>query len=454
MKPDIVQDRVLPQNIEAEQAVLSAIMLENDIVSDVLEILTAEDFYRESHKIIFNAMMELYDRNEPIDILTLTDYLKKKNFMEMVGGESYIAFIAAFVPTSANVRHHARIVKEKSILRTLISSGTEIVRRAYDEPAEPDEIVDFAEKLIFNISSNRIKGSFVSLKSLMQDTFTTIEKLYDRKEAITGIPSGFKDLDELTAGFQNGDLIIIGGRPSMGKTAFSLNISSYVGINLRIPVAIFSLEMSSAQLAMRLLCSEAMVDSSRLRKGMVRKDEWHRLTSAAGNLAEAPIYVDDSSDITVMEMKAKARRLKMEKGLGLIIVDYLQLMRSRGNFERREQEISDISRALKSLAKEINVPVIALSQLNRAVEQRIDKRPTLADLRESGAIEQDADLILFLYRDEVYNRNTTEKGIAEVHIAKQRNGPAGVVVKLTFLEHSTRFLPFTDRPVIREEEDF
>lgn len=455
MKVDLSYDKVLPQNIEAEQSVLGAILIDNEAISSAIEILEPSDFYRETHRKIFSAMIELFERREPIDLITLTDYMRSTGILSEVGGEQYIALLATSVPTSANIRQHAKIVKEKSILRGLIRGGTEIVKRVFDDPSDPDELVDFAEKTIFDISARKVRGTFVSLKSLMADTFSTIERLYDRKEAITGIPSGFKDLDEYTSGFQNGDLIIIGGRPSMGKTAFGLNIARYVGVELKAPVAIFSLEMSNQQIAFRLLCSEAMVDSSHLKKGMIRKEDWHRLTAAAGRLAEAPIYIDDASDTSVIEMRAKARRLKMEKGLSLIIVDYLQLMRGRGNFERREQEISEISRGLKALAKELDVPVIALSQLNRAVEQRIDKRPTLADLRESGAIEQDADVILFLYRDDQYNKNSPEKGIAEVNIAKQRNGPAGVTVKLTFLSHCTRFFPFTDRPIVEEgEEDF
>ncbi len=454
MKIDLSYDKVLPQNIEAEQSVLGAILIDSEAFSSVVEILGPQDFYRESHRKIFSAMVELYERHEPIDLITLIDYLKSINLLDEVGGAEYITSLATTVPTSANIRQHAKIVKEKALLRGLIQAGTEIVKRVFDDPSDPDELLDFAERAIFDISSKKVRGSFVSLKDLMADTFTTIERLYDRKEAITGIPSGFRDLDEYTSGFQNGDLIIIGGRPSMGKTAFGLNIARYVGVEMKLPVAIFSLEMSNQQIAFRLLCSEAMVDSSYLKKGMIRKEDWHRLTSAAGRLAEAPIYIDDSSDTSVLEMRAKARRLKMEKGLSLVVVDYLQLMRGRGNFERREQEISEISRGLKALAKELDVPVIALSQLNRAVEQRADKRPTLADLRESGAIEQDADVILFLYRDDQYNKNSPEKGIAEVHIAKQRNGPAGVVVKLTFLSHCTRFFPHTDRPVIEDEEDF
>ncbi len=444
-------DRLPPQNLEAEQSVLGAILLDNEALLKALEIITPEDFYRDSHKKIFNAMIELFEKNEPIDIITLTDHLRMKDQLETIGGVSYLTSLVNFVPTAANVRHHARIVREKSLMRGLIQTATEIVSMVYEEGLPADDLVDIAEKNIFAISDKRVKTSFSKLKDVIKDSFEMIEGLYDRKEAITGVPSGFHDLDELTTGFQQGDLIIVGGRPSMGKTALALNIAQHVGVELGEPVAIFSLEMSKKQLALRMLCSEAMVDSNRVRKGFIRKEDWHKLTSAAGKLAEAPIFIDDSSSTSVLEMRAKARRLKMEHGLSLVIVDYLQLMKGRGSFERREQEISEISRSLKGLAKELEVPVIALSQLNRGVEQRHDKRPTLADLRESGAIEQDADVILFLYRDEVYNKNSSDnRGKAEIIIAKQRNGPTDTVY-LTYLSHCTRFVPYTE--VLYEEEE-
>ncbi len=444
-------DKLPPQNLEAEQSVLGAILLDNEALLKALEIITPDDFYRDSHKKIFNAMVELFEKNEPIDLITLTDHLRMKDQLESIGGMSYLTSLVNFIPTAANVRHHARIVREKSLMRGLIHTATEIVSMVYEENLPADDLVDMAEKNIFAISDKRVKTSFSKLKDVIKDSFEMIESLYDRKEAITGVPSGFHDLDELTTGFQQGDLIIVGGRPSMGKTALALNIAQHVGVELGEPVAIFSLEMSKRQLALRMLCSEAMVDSNRVRKGFIRKEDWHKLTSAAGKLAEAPIFIDDSSNISVLEMRAKARRLKMEHGLSLVIVDYLQLMKGKGNFERREQEISEISRALKGLAKELEVPVIALSQLNRGVEQRHDKRPTLADLRESGAIEQDADVILFLYRDEVYNKNNNHnRGKAEIIIAKQRNGPTATV-NLTYLSHCTRFVPYTE--VLYEEEE-
>ncbi|MCI0468719.1 MAG: replicative DNA helicase, partial [Nitrospirae bacterium] len=352
-----------------------------------------------------------------------------------------------------NIRYHSKIVRDKAVLRSLIAAAAQIAGEVYEDSRDVDEMVDYAEKVVFDITDSRTKQTFAHLRDIVKDTFKTIERLYEKKEAITGIPSGFKDLDELTSGFQPSDLIIIGGRPGMGKTALALNIAQYAAINLREPVAVFSLEMSKEQLALRLLCAEGMVDSSKVRKGFIGKQDWPKLTNAAGRLADAPIFIDDSSALTVLEVRARARRLKVEHGgLGLVVVDYLQLMRSRGNFERREQEISDISRSLKALAKELHVPVVALSQLNRAVEQRGDRKPTLADLRESGAIEQDADVIIFLYRDELYNKNNpSNKGKAEVIVAKQRNGPTGAI-NLTFMADSTRFVDFSNISYDEEEE--
>ncbi len=429
-----------PQNLEAEQSVLGAVLLENSALMKALEHILEGDFYRESHRKIFNAMLDLFDRDEAIDLVTLTEHLTKKGALDAVGGQSYLAELASQVPTAANVRYHAKIISEKALLRYLLYSSTNIAEKVYEDSSEPDELLDFAERAIFEISDKRIKGSFANLRDVIKDSFKMIESLYDKKEAITGVPSGFRDIDELTTGFQKGDLVVVGGRPSMGKTAFALNIAQHVGVELKEPVAVFSLEMSKRQLALRMLCSEAMVDSNKVRKGFIGKSDWHKLTSAAGRLSEAPIYIDDSSAINVLEMRAKARRLKMEhKGLSLIIVDYMQLMQGRGSFERREQEISDISRSLKALAKELDVPVVALSQLNRGVEMRTNRRPTLADLRESGAIEQDADVIIFLYRDEVYDKeNPDKKGKAEILIEKQRNGPTGKV-DLSFLANCTKF---------------
>jgi len=451
--PGDMIDKLPPQNIEAEQSVLGAIIFDNEALPKALEVLSSDDFYKETHRRLYNAMLRLFEKNEPIDIVTLTDYLRRTDELEAVGGISYLSHLANSIPTSANIRYHAKIVREKALLRSLIQAATHITSKVYEDSLDADEMVDYAERMIFDIADKRTKTSFVSLKDVIKDTFKMIEHLYDKKEAITGVPSGFKDIDELTSGFQPGDLIIIGGRPGMGKTAFALNIAQHVAIDLKEPVAVFSLEMSKEQLAMRMLCAESMVNASSVRKGFISKQDWPKLTNAAGRLADAPIFIDDSSAITVLEVRAKARRLKMEHGgLSLVVVDYLQLMRSRGNFERREQEISEISRSLKALAKELKVPVVALSQLNRAVEQRGEKKPTLADLRESGAIEQDADVIIFLYRDEIYNKNNpSNKGKAEIIIAKQRNGPTGTV-NLTYLADSTRFVDFAGMSYESEEE--
>jgi replicative DNA helicase len=452
---DLTLDKLPPQNIEAEQSVLGAILLDNNALYTAFELITQEDFYKDSNRKIFIAMTELLEKNEPIDIITLTDHLRKKDNLDAVGGTQYLTSLASMIPTSANVRFHSKIVREKSMVRGLLRSVTDIARNVYETEQDAEELIDYAEKTIFDLSERRISPSFSILKDVIKDSFQMIEQLYDKKETVTGVPTGFKELDELTTGLQKSDLIIIGGRPSMGKTAFSLNIAQHVGVNLNETVAVFSLEMSKEQLAFRMLCSEAMVDSNNIRKGFIRKDDWHKLTSAAGKLAQSPIFIDDSSAISVLEMRAKARRLKVEHGLSLIIVDYLQLMRGRGNAERREQEISEISRSLKGLAKELRVPVIALSQLNRGVETRTgNKKPTLADLRESGAIEQDADVIIFLYRDEVYNKDSNDnKGKAEIIISKQRNGPTGSI-PLSFISHCTRFVDYSDREFHEIDEAF
>jgi replicative DNA helicase len=442
---DLQLAKLPPQNLEAEQSVLGAILIDNNALPRCLEILDPEDFYKLSHRKIFFAMTDLFDKNEPIDLITLTDQLKKNDELEAVGGIAYLSLMVNMVPTAANVRYHSHIVREKALLRGLVQSANEIASKVYEDNLDAEDLVDYAERSIFKISDKRVKASFVTLKEVIRDSFEMIEQLYDKKETVTGVSSGFRDLDDLTTGFQKGDLIIVGGRPSMGKTAFALNIAQHVGLELREPVAIFSLEMAREQLAIRMLCAEAMVNSNSIRKGFIKKEDWHKLTSAASNLTGAPIFIDDTSGITVLELRAKARRLKIEHGLSLVIVDYLQLMRGKGSFERREQEISDISRSLKGLAKELSVPVIAVSQLNRSVEQRRPPTPILADLRESGAIEQDADVIIFLYRDEIYNKEA-KKGHSEVIIAKQRNGPTGTV-HLAFMSTCTRFLNMVDRDI-------
>ncbi len=437
---DMSLHRIPPQNLEAEHSILGGILLDNQALNAALEILTARDFYSEAHRKIFSAILELSDRNEPADLITLSNILKNKNHLDQIGGAAYLANLVDNVPSAANISYYAKIVREKSVLRTLISTATDILSRSYNTGADVDEVLDEAEHAIFEISENKIRPSFFSIKDIVKDSFKTIEKLYESKELITGVPTGFEKLDEYTSGLQKSDLIIIAGRPSMGKTAFALNIAQYAAMETNTPAAVFSLEMSKEQLAMRMLASTAKVDSQRIRKGFLGETDWPKLTTAAGSLSEAPLFIDDTPAITVLEMKAKTRRLKAEHGLGLVVVDYLQLMRGSGHKDSREQEISEISRSLKALAKELSVPVIALSQLNRKVEDRTNRRPQMADLRESGAIEQDADVIAFIYRDEVYNKSedNPEKGIAEVIIAKQRNGPTGTV-KLAFLEKYTSF---------------
>ncbi len=434
--------KVPPQNLEAEQAVLGAILIDNDAFHQILEILSGEDFYREAHRKIFASMVDLYNRNEPVDLITLTEALTQKKRLDDIGGPAYLSSLVDAIPTASNVLHYGRIVREKSILRKTISAATEIITRGFANGEDVDGLLDFAENSIFRISEYQIKPSFYPLREIVKGSFVTLEKLYEKRELITGVPSGFDDLDRLTSGFQNSDLIIIAGRPSMGKTSFALNICQHAAVEKNVPVAVFSLEMSKEQIALRLLCSEARIDAHKLRGGFLSENDWPKLTLAAGTLSEAPVFVDDTAGMHVLEMRAKARRLKKDQGLGLIVVDYLQLMRDISSSDSREQEISSISRSLKALAKELAIPVIALSQLNRKVEDRADKRPQLADLRESGAIEQDADVILFVYREEVYHKDDPEKkGKAEIIVGKQRNGPIGSV-PLVFIDKYATFQPF------------
>jgi len=436
--------RVPPQNLEAESSVLGGILLENDAINVVLELLRTGDFYRESHRKIFRAMIELADRSEPVDIITLSECLKNRGELEAVGGSAYLASLNDFVPTAANISYYARIVREKSILRHLINAATEVATKGYDGTGNVEELLDSAERAIFDITEQRIKGSFVKVGDMMKDSIKMVEKLFERKTMITGVPTGFKDLDTKTAGLQPADLIIVAARPGMGKTAFSLNIASHAAFS-GYGVVVFSLEMAKEQLALRLLCSEARVDNSKVRTGYLSDRDFPKLATAAGRLHDALIFIDDTPAISVLELRAKARRIARdrEKKLGLIIVDYLQLMRGTGAAQNREQEISEISRSLKALAKELNVPVLAVSQLNRRVEDRNDKTPQLSDLRESGAIEQDADVIAFIYREAAYNPKSDDN-TATITIAKQRNGPTGDLT-LTFLREFTRFEDYSGR---------
>jgi replicative DNA helicase len=444
---DNILRRVPPQNIEAEESVLGAILLENECINRIIELLAAEDFYRETHRIIYRAMLELSDKNEPIDAITLTNALRGTGKLEQVGGPAYIAELAIRVPTAANASSYARIVREKAVLRALASAATEIAGGAYDEPREVDQYLDEAEHKIFEIAERRITPSFHSMHELTLESLKMIERLYERKELVTGVPTGFLDLDRITAGLQPSELTIIAARPSMGKTALALNIAAHAALDAqpRVGVAFFSLEMSKEQLVLRLLCSDARVDSAKTRSGFMQERDLPKLAQAAQRLSQAPIFIDDTSDISPIVLKAKCRRLMRERAnnLGLIVVDYLQLMRSSRPGESREKEISEISRSLKALAKELRVPVVALSQLNRQVETRPDRRPLLADLRESGALEQDADVIAFIYRDEMYHKKESKSpGTAEVIVAKQRNGPTDTAI-LTYVSQFTRFENYT-----------
>ncbi|KNZ69734.1 replicative DNA helicase [Thermincola ferriacetica] len=433
-------EKIPPQNLDAEQSVLGAMLIDKESIIKVSEILRPEDFYRDAHKHIYEAMLDLSERNEAVDLITLTEELRQRGFLDQVGGAAYVAGLATMVPTAANVEYYARIVEEKALLRNLINVATRIVALGYESDEEPTELIDTAEKMIFELSQRKAREGFSPLKNILMQTFDRIEDLYNNKGQITGVPSGFVDLDRLTSGFQPSDLIIVAARPSMGKTAFCLNIAQHAAVRGQVPVAIFSLEMSKEQLVQRILCSQAMVDQQKIRTGNLEEEDWKKLTKAAGPLSQAPIYIDDTPGLSVSEMRAKARRLKAEKGLGLIVIDYLQLMSaSSRRSENRQQEISEISRSLKLLARELQAPVIALSQLSRAVEQRQDKRPMMSDLRESGSLEQDADLVMFIYRDDYYNPESEKRGISELIIAKQRNGPVGTV-ELGFLKEFTKFV--------------
>jgi replicative DNA helicase len=432
--------RLPPQNIEAEQSVLGTILLKEHSLGTVLEILKPDHFYRQTHRLIFEAMIQLFEKNEPQDLITVTNQLKNNNKLDEVGGAAYLAMLTSMVPVTANLTHYARIIHQKAILRGLIQVNTEIASRCYDEQGDIDTLVDEAEQAIFDIASSKSGQGFTSMSQAIPTAFKTIERLFERKELITGTATGYVEMDKMTAGLQPSDLIILAGRPSMGKTALAMNIAQHAALVNKVGVGIFSLEMSHEQLVMRLLCSVGRIDSQRIRTGKLLPDDWPKLTRAVGMLENAPIYIDDTPAIDVLEMRAKVRRLATQHNIGMILVDYLQLMRGRSSSENRTQEISEISRALKAMAKELKIPVLALSQLNRGLESRTDKRPMMSDLRESGAIEQDADVICFIYRDEVYNKSADnpDKGIAEIIIGKQRNGPTGTF-KLTFLKEFTLF---------------
>jgi len=432
-------DKLPPQNLEAEMATLGAMLINEAAIAEVMEIVDEDFFYKEEHKVIFSTIVSLFNSRKKVDILTVSEDLNKKRLLEKIGGASYLTSLADFVPTSANVSHYARIVKEKGVLRFLISSATQIVAMAYKEDEEVSTVLDKAEKLIFEISDRRVEGGYIHIKEIIKDGIELIESLYHKKSHITGIPTGFHEFDVKTAGLQKGDLVIVAGRPSMGKSALATSVAEFAAVEEKIPIAFFSVEMSKEQLMQRFLCSQAKVDMHKLRTGFLAPSEWPILTSAAGKLSEAPIYIDDTPAINVFELRAKARRLRAHYNIQLIVIDYLQMIRGMRKGDSRQQEISEISQALKALAKELNIPVLAVSQLSRAVESRTDHRPQLSDLRESGAIEQDADVVVLLLREEYYNPTPENKGVAEVIIAKQRNGPVGSV-NLGFIREYMKFV--------------
>ncbi|WP_291569089.1 MULTISPECIES: replicative DNA helicase [unclassified Clostridium] len=429
--------RSMPHNLEAEQSVLGSMLIDKAAIAAAAETLEGEDFYRDSHKIIFKSIKELYQKDIPVDMITLIEHLRSTEKLDEAGGISYITEISGSVPSTANLTSYIQIVEDKSTLRRLIRSATEIIETSYNKQDDVDAVVDLAEKNVFNISEKKNTSDFEPMSTVLERGFEEIERIYNNKGETTGVPSGFKDLDEKTSGFQSGDMVLIAARPSMGKTTFALNLAQHAALRAGKSVAIFSLEMSKEQLAYKLLCAEANVDMLKLRTGNLDERDWENIARASGPLADAKIFIDDTAGVSIMEMRSKCRRLKMEHGIDMILIDYLQLMSGSGG-ESRQQEVSEISRSIKAIAKELKCPVIALSQLSRAPEQRADHRPMLSDLRESGSIEQDADLVMFLYRDEYYDKESEDKNVAECIIAKQRNGPVGTV-KLAWLGQYSKF---------------
>jgi len=430
--------RSLPQSIEAEQSVIGSMIIDKNAIAKVLEGLEEEDFYRDGHKVIYKAILEMFRNDIAIDLLTIFEYLKSTDMLERAGGVTYITELSSSMPTTANLSAYIKIVSDKSTLRRLIKASTAIIEESYTNQSRVEEVVDIAEKKIFNIAEKRTTKDFEPLGDVLERGFAQIEKIFNNKDVLTGVGSGFSDLDSKTSGFQSGDMILIAARPSMGKTTFALNIAEHAALKEHKSVVIFSLEMSKEQLAYKLLCSEANVDMLKLRTGTLEDKDWENIAMAAGPLSKAKVYIDDSAGVTVMEMRSKCRRLKIEYGIDLIVIDYLQLMSGGSGSDNRQQEVSEISRSIKALAKEMECPIIALSQLSRAPEQRADHRPMLSDLRESGSIEQDADIVMFLYRDEYYNKETEDKNIGECIIAKQRNGPVGTA-RLAWLGQYSKF---------------
>ncbi|WCK54503.1 replicative DNA helicase [Aneurinibacillus sp. Ricciae_BoGa-3] len=441
---DLFQDRIPPQNIEAEQAVIGAIFLEHEALINVQDILLPEDFYRTAHQRIYHAILSLAERSEPVDLVTVTAELENRKELDDIGGVTYLTDLATSVPTAANVEYYARIVEEKALLRRLIRAATKIAADGYTSAEDVPGLLNDAEKSIMEIAQRRHASSFTHIKDVLMETYEQIEALAANKGEVSGVPTGYPDLDKMTSGLKPSELIILAARPSVGKTAFALNVAQNVAARAGAPVAIFSLEMGATQLVQRMICAEGNIDAQRMRTGYFADEDWHKLTMAIGTLSAAPIYIDDTPGITVSDIRAKCRKLKAEAGLGLILIDYLQLITGRRGGDNRQQEISEISRTLKLIARELECPVIALSQLSRAVEQRQDKRPMLSDIRESGSIEQDADIVAFLYRDDYYDKETEKKNIIEVIIGKQRSGPTGTV-ELAFLKEYNKFVSLTQQ---------
>lgn len=431
-------DKIPPQSIEAEQSVLGSMIIDKEAIFAAAEMLREADFYRTAHQKIFEAIMGLSEKGEPVDLVTLAEELQRQHSLEEAGGTAYLSALAGAVPTAANVQYYALIVREKSILRSLIGTATKIVAGCYEGPPDVEEFLDAAEQQIFEIGRQGKQQGFIPLKEVLKETFDRIERLFDEKKGVTGLATGFTDLDTICSGLQQSDLIIVAARPSMGKTTLALNMAHHIAVKEKKPTAFFSLEMSREQLAQRMLCAEAKIDAHNLRRGILSQEEWQKLTRAVGPLSEAPLYIDDSASLSVMEVRAKARRLKAERGLEAVFVDYLQLMRGFSRAENRQQELSEISRSLKALAKELSIPVVALSQLSRAVEKRESRRPILSDLMESGGIEANADVVLFIYRESYYHKDTDKGNIAEIIVAKQRNGPVGMI-ELCFLDRYNCF---------------
>ena len=444
----VTHDRLLPQNIDAEQAVLGSLLIDRVAVNRVATFLQAADFFLPQHVDIFEAMLDLHRDNQPSDLVTLSDYLQRRGQLEHVGGLPYLGQLANAVPTAINVEHYGHIVERLSVLRRLIDAGTQIAAVGYDESKSQDQALEKSEEILFQVSRSRLGRDFQSIRTILAEYYSKLDYIHEHRGHVTGVPTGFVDVDKITGGLQASDLVILAARPSMGKTSLALNIAHSAAVKSRVPVGIFSLEMSAEQLVQRLLAMEAQIDSQRLRTGYISEDEWDRLSDAIGLLSEMPVFIEDSANISIAEMRSKARRLYMEQGLGLIVVDYLQLMQGR-NQDNRVQEISEISRALKGLARDLHIPVLALSQLSRAPDQRPNHQPMLSDLRESGSIEQDADVVLFIYRDKIYNRETEHPNVADILVAKHRNGPTGEV-HLFFKESQTRFL---DLAVYEESSD-